>query len=298
MSSNVSKLRARLEAQTKKNGVSTPESFANRQKSFKRKEFQAIKNARKAATAYNLTYRALQLQNKAAVLAKKERDEEIEKKKDAKAMQKEYNMTLRSFKVSTAGTRKVLDEYAPKPDDNTAFAMVELSDALEKHDSTEINKAILVNFFEDHDPERIPEVEDILKEWKGREEELFSYLTNVYIDTASTGGDTIADEIAQSAYTNYQSTLDKEKEKIINDSNDLTERAKNMILTSDGVPVSVGPNIGGEGGFIVNAVNRQDMWAVNVTDSEEKEILKKTLQNRGFLEVDISKVLAEQSDIM
>jgi hypothetical protein len=60
------------------------------------------------------------------------------------------------------------------------FIFPELAAALETQDDAELNKAILTIFLQDHDPARLGEVDALLREWKGREEQLFDELVRKY----------------------------------------------------------------------------------------------------------------------
>jgi hypothetical protein len=65
-------------------------------------------------------------------------------------------------------------------EDSGAFWLPELDEALENDDDRGINKAILNMFFEEHDPQRLTEVESLLDSYQGREESLFLELTAKY----------------------------------------------------------------------------------------------------------------------
>ena len=64
------------------------------------------------------------------------------------------------------------------------FEMTELREALEKDDDQAINKAIVKEFIEEHAPEKLSEVDNMLKENEGKEDQLMEKLAQEYEDPA------------------------------------------------------------------------------------------------------------------
>jgi len=60
--------------------------------------------------------------------------------------------------------------------------MTSLADALETGDQNEINRAIVTEFIAGHDPAKLPEVEQMLEDNKGKEAELMKDLAEQYSD--------------------------------------------------------------------------------------------------------------------
>jgi len=69
-----------------------------------------------------------------------------------------------------------------KPEQGASFEMTSLADALESGDQHEINKAIVTEFIAGHDPAKLPEVDAMLEENKGKEAELMKELAEQYSD--------------------------------------------------------------------------------------------------------------------
>lgn len=80
----------------------------------------------------------------------------------------------------------VEEEVASSPADalqeGAAFEMTELVKALEEDDSDAINKAVVVEFLQEHDPAKIGEVDEMLHSHVGEEEKLMSELADQYAD--------------------------------------------------------------------------------------------------------------------
>jgi hypothetical protein len=64
--------------------------------------------------------------------------------------------------------------------------MTELSKALEKADEGEINKAIVTEFLQEHDPSAVAEVGALMEVFKGNESEMMETLAGKYSDPAET----------------------------------------------------------------------------------------------------------------
>ena len=64
--------------------------------------------------------------------------------------------------------------------ESNAFWLPELDDAINHGNDHDINQAVLKFFFEEHDPSRVKEVENLLQENIGREETLFVELSAQY----------------------------------------------------------------------------------------------------------------------
>jgi len=64
--------------------------------------------------------------------------------------------------------------------DSDAFWLPELEEAIDRNDDAGVNRAVLKFFFEEHDPSRVNQVDELLKENVGREETLFLELSTQY----------------------------------------------------------------------------------------------------------------------
>jgi len=71
-------------------------------------------------------------------------------------------------------------------DDGAKFEMTSLAEALTNGNQDDINKAIVVEFLEGHDPSKVPDVDQMLKENKGNEAELMKELAERYDDPVET----------------------------------------------------------------------------------------------------------------
>jgi len=100
MSSQVARLKAQLDAKTKFG----PEHHNVKTRSQAERERIQIETAKKMASRFNLTYRALALS--AAKKAAENRQKDLEAARQAKEAAAKYQMTARALKMSATGTAK------------------------------------------------------------------------------------------------------------------------------------------------------------------------------------------------
>jgi len=99
MSSQVAKLKAQIET---KKLANTPAHHEHRLRSQAEKERIQVETAKKMASRFNLSYRALALS--AAKKAAENRQRDLEAAKQAKEAAARYQMTARALKLSSTGT--------------------------------------------------------------------------------------------------------------------------------------------------------------------------------------------------
>ncbi len=174
----------------------TPEEFAKKQKEDEMNEKQNKLNAKQIASKYNMTYRAFELG------ARKENTSSSSKpysKHTGASGTRRASVTAKGKAGAGAGGDDEFQEFHVEDD---TFWMSELALALQYEDDMAINRAILFEFFEENDPEKLMEVDQMLLEWAGREDELFAFLALAYMDQ-STGTDDTAE---QTAFMMFQTT--------------------------------------------------------------------------------------------
>ncbi|KAH9260443.1 hypothetical protein BASA81_001613 [Batrachochytrium salamandrivorans] len=66
--------------------------------------------------------------------------------------------------------------------EGASFDMVQLVKALEEDDADAINKAVVVEFLQEHDPSQVDQVDDMLQQHVGSEETLMNSLADKYAD--------------------------------------------------------------------------------------------------------------------
>jgi len=93
-----------------------------------------------------------------------------------------------------------------------AFWMTELALALAYEDEGGINRAILQEFFEEHDPDRLGEIDQLLKEWEGKEDELFAYISLTYMGKQEQANQVVDDSAERAALAVFEQTLQEEEE--------------------------------------------------------------------------------------
>eukprot|EP00511_Aplanochytrium_stocchinoi_P001782 CAMPEP_0204834616 /NCGR_PEP_ID=MMETSP1346-20131115/20192_1 /ASSEMBLY_ACC=CAM_ASM_000771 /TAXON_ID=215587 /ORGANISM="Aplanochytrium stocchinoi, Strain GSBS06" /LENGTH=246 /DNA_ID=CAMNT_0051968011 /DNA_START=62 /DNA_END=802 /DNA_ORIENTATION=+ len=112
--------------------------------------------------------------------------------KYARAKSSRYNLDLRAEQLKfmsdmpelpdrpTRTTEEVqaakIQSDAQKKDSDVKLYLDNLKDAVDRGDQIEINRAIITEFLQELAPERLPEVDDLLEEYQGKETELFDKL--------------------------------------------------------------------------------------------------------------------------
>lgn len=174
----------------------TPEEFAKKQREDELNEKQNKLNAKQIASKYNMTYRAFELG------ARKENAASSSKpysKHSGASGTRRASVTTKGKAGAGAADDGQFQEFHVEDD---TFWMSELALALQYEDDMAINRAILFEFFEENDPEKMMEVDQMLLEWAGREDELFAFLALAYMDQ-SAGADDTAE---QTAFMMFQTT--------------------------------------------------------------------------------------------
>mmetsp|Transcript_2713 Transcript_2713/g.6358 ORF Transcript_2713/g.6358 Transcript_2713/m.6358 type:complete len:432 (+) Transcript_2713:69-1364(+) len=153
------------------------------------------------------------------------------------------------------------DEDDDDDDGEVVLWMGELAHALEQQEAHEINAAILTAFLSELAPARVDEVEDLLAEYKGREEELFNDLARQY-------------------------PVSPENHRQVNDK---TFRALGAAI----------PDEAGEGseedGYILSMMGDQyGKWAANI----QSHILRQRMLRAGASKEDVDAVMNNRSEMI
>ena len=96
-----------------------------------------------------------------------------------------------------AAAAKAAEEEEKPVDDGARFEMTSLSKALDQGNEEAINKAVVTDFLAEHDPAKLPEVDKLLEENKGKEDELMRNLAEKYSDPEATEIKVTAEVIVQ-----------------------------------------------------------------------------------------------------
>jgi hypothetical protein len=134
-------------------------------------------------------------EEEARILAEQEAKEEAEKRADA---QTEAAAAAAAAAAAQAAAAEALKpEPVPEPEQGASFEMTSLQDALDTGDQDAINKAVVTEFIAGHDPAKLPEVEKMLEENKGKEAELMKDLAEQYADPVEVEIQTSVDVIVK-----------------------------------------------------------------------------------------------------
>jgi hypothetical protein len=250
----------------------TPDAWAAQQRSTAAadKRRAAAKVAMARAARYNLTLRRAELQQARG-------EHEVEQGSGKRGSLRRVLSKRLSGAVGGAGKRRSggsakpdaarapapAAPAAPAPDEeeHVIMWMGELAKALESQHSRSINTAILSAFLSEMAPERLPEVEAMLDESVGREEELFDSLAQKYPVSAE----------HQSKLN--ESTIKALEAQVPHDHAE-DEANKGYILS-----------VGGDG---------FSKWATNV----QSHILKERMLRAGATEADVNAVLNNSSEMI
>lgn len=99
---------------------------------------------------------------------------------------KRYDTRINATKMLDGQPKAAVEsDLIPKSEwmtfgDSDAFWLPELDAAIESNDERGINKAVLNLFFEEHDIQRVKDVDNLLEQYSGREETLFLELSSQY----------------------------------------------------------------------------------------------------------------------
>lgn len=118
-----------------------------------------------------------------------------------KSMASEVHSDSGDTVTETEGGRSRTSSTDSTPD---GFYMSSLATAIQKGDEDEVNKAILKEFLEEHDPSRLDEVDELLLEYHGREADLFTALTEEYPDPS----ESFVDDIGGGDGSSFSSFID------------------------------------------------------------------------------------------
>jgi hypothetical protein len=240
----------------------TPDAWAAQQRKVKEeaeadKKRAAAKVAIARAARYNLTLRKNELKQARA-------EHEAEQGAGKRGSLRRGLSKRLSGAVGGAGKRRSVQPDAPPPTaepEHVVMWMGELAKALESQHSRSINTAILTAFLSEMAPERLSEVDALLNEFEGREEELFDSLAAKYPVSAE-----------------HQSKLNestiKALEAQVPQDHAEDEANKGYILS-----------VGGDG---------YSKWAANV----QSHILKERMLRAGATMADVNAVLNNSSEMI
>lgn len=181
----------------------TPENFARSKRDEKVKEARAIQLSRQRAAAYNMTLRALAIQ--ATMRTKRNEEEDRKAREDARQKASNFRMnTATKIKKGSKEEREIravhamlsqlaVGDNAGQDDDqlstipesarnsNSAKTVrtvaSNLHDDVVKEAEKQLNHQALVSFMQENYPDRMGEIDELLKEFEGREDVLFEELT-------------------------------------------------------------------------------------------------------------------------
>lgn len=224
-SSQIARLKANLEAKTKaqhdaavaaanaETGKDLLQGHFHITRTQAERERIQIETAKKMASRFNLTYRALALS--AAKKTAEHRLKDIQAAREAKERAAKYQMTARSLQMSSTGTSTgrvnvlsfddgtrysqayTMDDDLSMYDDDTLDYMprkfTELSTLMSSDDlysfeqetssdAAKVEEMVFAvkTFFEEHDATRIAETESLVQTYAGREDELLDELNRQY----------------------------------------------------------------------------------------------------------------------
>ncbi|CAK9013692.1 Hypothetical protein SCF082_LOCUS12040, partial [Durusdinium trenchii] len=265
--------------------TATPEAFRAHQRKIKEAEQKemAQKVAKARAARYNLTLRAKEMKKA------KEAAEEHRRGSGRKSLARSLSKRLSSLskRLSSASARRPGkgastaaseakaredDEDGDEEDDTendegdddeddgeVVLWMGELARALEDQQENDINKAILTAFLSEAAPERVEEVDEMLEEYAGNEEELFDSLAKEH---------PVSKEDEEMLEAETRQALD---EAIPDDASDYDEEDGGEYILS-----LTGDNFG--------------KWAANV----QGHMLKQRMLKGGATEEDVDAIMANQ----
>lgn len=141
---------------------------------------KAAEEARKAAEAAE-AHRAVELRRQAEAEEERARQAKVEAEAAAAAVTAEESVR----------------EEEPSIDDGAKFEMTSLNKALEQGNDDAINKAIVKDFLQEHDPSKVNEVDKLMAENKGQEGKLMQELVEKYSDPAAAEIKVTAEVIVQ-----------------------------------------------------------------------------------------------------
>lgn len=136
-----------------------------------------IRYARIRSVRYNMDVRIAQLEKMRKKMERRDGESEQEHKERIQALgltSIDDDGELKTTSVPTEMPKR--KKKVVENDDEVGFYFNKLAGAVESDDQKEINKAVLIAFFQENAPERIGEVDTLLEENEGKEEELFKRL--------------------------------------------------------------------------------------------------------------------------
>lgn len=157
----------------------SPEAFMYQQRKMRAQMGGKLRNpmihyARIRSVRYNMDVRIAQLEKMRAQMEKRPGESQQEHKERIQAMSLGEDGEDEKPKLPTTAIKQEKRVY--QKDDEVGFYFNKLAGAVESENQDEINRAVLVAFFEENAPERLEEVDQLLEDNKGKEEELFKQL--------------------------------------------------------------------------------------------------------------------------
>jgi hypothetical protein len=176
---------------------------------------------------------------------------------------------MRRSLESTGGLSRITEmSREHMHEEHDAFWLPELARAVETNDQGQINAAVVRSFFEEHDPERIPEAAELLAAHEGREDQLMQALMEQYPPPDAEM------RVIEPALT------------------------MNVVVDASGATtITAGA---GQGGFILSGVRPKgsSTFVVNSIAPEESKILRQRMIAKGIKAEAIDVVVGEVSEML
>ena len=275
---------ARLKAQFDRGGK------ASNPADFERQRQGAATSARAQAALYNMQLRGAQVQaSRKAAMGASASASTISTKATASSAagsSKSAATDDDANKHVTFELHEFTDEWQEYPwhlaavvDDDDAFWVPELALALEKDDERAINEAVLRFFFEEHDRDRLNEIDALLDANRGREELLFVELSQAYAGGGAAAAAAGAAEDAAGPGGAAATT---------------TTATETAASSSDQPPPPPQVSERRRPSFIVSGVRRGSGWEMNAQDEELKSKMAEAGAAPDVIETVVSAAAAQE----
>jgi len=160
-------------------------------------------------------------------------------------------------------------------EEHDAFWMPELAKAVENKDQASINAAVVRDFLQIHDPERVGEAEELLKAHAGKEDQLMDALIQQYDEV-------ILISVESSSPRN----------------SDLTSMSLKVDLSSPDGPRVTAAAASTGGGFILSGVKKADTWIVNSNNPDQTNLLRSRMLAKGLKADMVESVVGDVSEML
>jgi hypothetical protein len=164
--------------------------LAEEEKKKKEADEATAKAAAAAKAAEELREQAAKAEAQASAELKRraQLEDEIARKAAEEAAAARTAAAEAEAALKAADVQAAEPEVTPEPavDDGGKFEMTSLTAALDQGSEEAINKAIVTEFLQEHDPSKVADVDKLMSENKGKEGELMMDLVDKYADPVAT----------------------------------------------------------------------------------------------------------------